>query len=79
MKPFMVTKFLAFPNLYQFFKILPLTENVWRDGDGKCLGVTGNVWRDGKCLARAPTRQDSQPVDSPTRRKMFGETENVWA
>ena len=64
MKPFMVTKFLAFPNLYQFFKILPLTENVWRDGDGKCLGVTGNVWR-----AR-------QPVDSPTRRKMFGRQPN---
>ena len=45
------------------------TENVWAPAQPvvKCLGVTGNVWRDGKCLARAPTRQDSQPVDSPTR------------
>ena len=46
------------------------TENVWAPAQPvvKCLGVTGNVWRDGKCLGDSPTRQDSQPVDSPTRR-----------
>ncbi len=48
------------------------------------FGVTGNVWRDGKCLAIAPTRQDSQPVKiaNPSIAqpvvKCLGVTGNVW-
>ncbi len=53
------------------------TENVWAPAQPvvKCLGVTGNVWR-----ARQPVKianpSIAQPVDSPTRRKMFGRQPN---